>query len=240
MFLPYTLRLWERREGAQNESDRSPARSPIQPSGSRARAGAPQLPSLCSAPGKSRFGGFAYINSALFRLFSFFFFLFFPSPELLLLASGRKGAFNAGGLGAGCGRSAVGVERPAGYWAIGLATAGRANPSAPAAGPPSKDGCQTLRSSAKKTNKGTFKNSRVKQRGFFFFFLPFSVLHKLSSLAVNDLFPFVARGNCRWCGFQESFPLSWMWSRRWIHFPSDAAGSLLPSRASGRNLCRLH
>jgi len=42
----------------------------------------------------------------------------------------------------------------------------RANPSIFTAGPPSKDGCQMLRSSAKKTNKGTFKNSRVK--GCFF------------------------------------------------------------------------
>lgn len=92
----------------------------------------------------------------------------------------------------------------------------------------------------RKQTRALLKTPELNSVGFFFFFLPFSVLHKLSSLAVNDLFPFVARGNCRWCGFQESFPLSWMWSRRWIHFPSDAAGSLLPSRASGRNLCRLH
>lgn len=85
----------------------------------------------------------------------------------------------------------------------------RANPSIFTAGPPSKDGCQMLHSSAKKTNKGTFKNSRVKE-GFFFFFS--SLLHKLSSLAVNDLFPFItevqAPGNCHFCRFQESLPLS--------------------------------
>jgi len=63
--------------------------------------------------------------------------------------------------------------------------------------------------SAKKTNKGTFKNSRVKAA---FFFLFSSLLHALSSLAVNDLFPFIAEvqvsGNCHFCRFQESFPLS--------------------------------
>lgn len=151
--------------------------------------------------------------------------------------------------------------RPGRWWAwgprpplgLGLSnSAGRANPSACTAGPPAKDGCQTLRSSAKKTNKGTFKNPELNSVGFSFSPLLFcSLLRKPSLLRVNDPFPFVAevqaRGNCRLWRFQESFPLSWMWqapvsagcSRRWSQSSLLRCCRFPPSLPPGRNLCRL-
>lgn len=138
----------------------------------------------------------------------------------------------------------------------------RANPSIFRAGPPSKDGCQMLRSSAKKTNKGTFKNSRVKEvLCCFFFFFPSSslfssLLHKLALLAVNDLFSLSPRGSgfrelsllqvsgvastFPGCGSLPSLQAGAGSGAQSAHSSSDAAGSPLPSFLNGRNLCRLH
>lgn len=88
----------------------------------------------------------------------------------------------------------------------------RANPSVCTAGPPSKDGCQTLRSSAKKTNKGTFKNSRVKERFFFFFCSPFSLLSSTNSARSQLMISFPLspslklRGIVTCAGFRSRFP----------------------------------
>lgn len=108
----------------------------------------------------------------------------------------------------------------------------RANPSIFTAGPPSKDGCQMLRSSAKKTNKGTFKNSRVK--GCFF---SSSASDPHAQLMIS--FPlsqeFKLWGVGATAGFSSRFHFPCMWQ---FHisgavpsadFPSDAAGSLTPS-----------
>lgn len=99
----------------------------------------------------------------------------------------------------------------------------RANPSIFAVGPPSKDGCQMLCSSAKKTNKGTFKNSRVKE-GFFFYFLLSSTNSPHSQLMISFLLlqKFKLLEIVTSAGFRSRFhfarlwqsPISAGWSRR--------------------------
>lgn len=130
----------------------------------------------------------------------------------------------------------------------------RANPSIFTAGPPSKDGCQRLRSSAKKTNKGTFKNPGVKGcfGGVFSFFFSFFLLPSANpprsqlmiSLPLSHQLGL--RGTAASAGFRSGSrsprlrqsPLPAGWSRRW------SSGSRCcrspPSFLSASDLCRLH
>lgn len=107
----------------------------------------------------------------------------------------------------------------------------RANPSIFTAGPPSKDGCQTLRSSAKKTNKGTFKNPRVKGcfGGVFSFFFSFFLLPSTNSPRSRLMISFPLshqselRGTVASAGLRSGSRSPWLqqspipagWSRRW-------------------------
>lgn len=119
----------------------------------------------------------------------------------------------------------------------------RANPSIFTVGPPSKDGCQMLRSSAKKTNKGTFKNSRVKEVFFFFFFfllsstnaprwqlmISFPLLQKFKLQGIVTSAGFRSRFHFPVCGSLPSLQAGAGAGVQSADFSSDAAGSLLSS-----------
>lgn len=151
------------------------------------------------------------------------FFFFF---KLLLLASGRREAFNTGGLEPGSGQSAGwGLEGPTGYWAIRLATAWKGpTPAFLQLGHLPRMGAKCSAPLPRKQTRALFKTPELK-RVFFFYFLLSSTNSPRSQLMISFLLlqKFKLLEIVTSAGFRSRFhfarlwqsPISAGWSRRW-------------------------
>lgn len=167
------------------------------------------------------------------------FFFFF---KLLLLASGRREAFNTGGLEPGSGRSAGwGLE---GYWAIRLATAWKGpTPAFLQLGHLPRMGAKCSAPLPRKQTRALLKTPELKRFFFFFFFfllsstnaprwqlmISFPLLQKFKLQGIVTSAGFRSRFHFPVCGSLPSLQAGAGAGVQSADFSSDAAGSLLSS-----------